>query len=60
MEKWYCWGAMFIAGVLLILFLLDVILDIPFGGISPTVDILSILSCGLLIYLGWNAYRDLR
>ena len=62
MEKWFCWGSMGVAGLLLLLFLLDVIpgLNIPFGGLSPTVDIVSIISCAILLYLGWNAYRDLR
>jgi hypothetical protein len=60
MEKWFCWGSMGVAGLLLLLFLLDVIVQIPFGGLSPTVDIVSVVCCGILIYLGWNAYRDIR
>ena len=60
MEKWFCWGSMGVAGLLLLLFLLDVLAGIPFGGLSPTVDIVSVVSCAILLYLGWNAYRDLR
>jgi hypothetical protein len=60
MEKWFCWGSMGVAGLLLLLFLLDVITGIPFGGLSTTVDIVSIISCAILLYLGWNAYRDIR
>lgn len=60
MEKWFCWSAIGLAGVLLVLFLLDMILEMPFGGISTSVDIISMVACGVLMYLGWNAYRDLK
>lgn len=60
MEKWLCWASMGIAGLLLLLFLLDLLTGIPFGGISAFVDILAILSCGVVLYLGWDAFKDLR
>lgn len=60
MEKALCWGAIGVAGLLLILFLLDLILKIPFGGVSLTVDIMSMLACGIVLYLAWDAMRDLR
>ena len=61
MEKWLCWGAMGISGCLFILFVLDVVTkSIPFGGLSVTVDILGALACALVIYLGWDASKDLR
>jgi hypothetical protein len=44
MEKYLCWGSMGAAGLLLLLFLLDLILKIPFNGISSTVDIFGILA----------------
>lgn len=60
MEKWLCWGSMGVAGLLLLLFLLDLIAKVPFGGISAFVDILSILASGLVFYLAYDAFRDLR
>jgi hypothetical protein len=60
MEKWLCWGSMGVAGFLLLLFLLDLILGIPFSGVSIVVDIFGILACGIVIYLGWNAFKDIR
>ena len=49
MEKWFCWGAMGVGGLVLLLFLLDVIIDKPFGlsNIGLAVDILGILCCAL-------------
>lgn len=60
MEKWLCWGAIGVAGLMLLLFLLDIILSFPFGGLSVTVDVFGILASGLVLFLGWDAMRDLR
>ena len=57
MEKKLCIASLSVSGVLLILFLLDLIIHIPFGG-SPDftmIDIVGILAGGILTYLSWNA-----
>ena len=60
MEKRLCFGSMGVAGFLLLLFLLDIIFKFPFSGISVTVDVLGIIASGLVLYLAWDAYKDLR
>lgn len=60
MEKWLCWASMGIAGLLLLLFLLDIFLSIPFGRISLVVDIVAVIACAIVVYLGYDAFRDLR
>ena len=60
MEKWMCWASMGVAGLLLLLFLLDLFLGVPFGGISKAVDVMSILASGLVLYLAYDAFKDLR
>jgi hypothetical protein len=60
MEKWLCWVAMGTAGGLLILFILDLVMQFPFRGLNTVVNILGILACALVGYLGWDAYKDLR
>jgi hypothetical protein len=60
MEKWLCWGTMGLSGCLLILFILDLTIKIPFGGLSAAVDILAVIACAVVGYLGWDAFRDLR
>ncbi len=60
MEKYLCWGAIGVAGLMLLLFLLDIIVSIPFGGLSAAVDVFGILASGLVLFLGWDALRDLR
>ena len=59
MEKWLCFGSMGVAGLLLLLFLLDVALGIPFGR-TVLVDIFGILVSGLVLYLAYDAFKDLR
>ncbi len=62
MEKWMCWGSMGVAGLLLVLFVLDMIpgLNFPFGGVSVIVDVVGALACGIVGYLAYDAFRDLR
>jgi hypothetical protein len=61
MEKNLCIASLVIAGLLTLLFILDIIAGIPFGG-RPTftmIDIVGIIAGILLTYLSWNALRDL-
>ncbi len=60
MEKWLCWGSLGISGILLIFFLLDMILSIPFGGIGVVVDIIGMIGCGMVGYISWDAFQDIR
>lgn len=60
MEKWMCWSAMAVSGVLLLLFILDVTIKFPFGGLNAVVDIISAVACAIVLYLAWDAYSDLR
>jgi hypothetical protein len=60
MEKWLCWGSMGVAGLLLVLFLFDLLTGIPFGGVSVAVDVISMLASAIVLYLAWDASRDLQ
>jgi len=68
MEKWLCWGSLGVAGVLLLVFLLDLFAGFPFsagvpqGQSSPfmLVDVAGIIGSGIVGYLAWNAFRDQR
>jgi hypothetical protein len=61
MEKKLCIASLCVAGLLLLLFVLDIAIGIPFGGGSTfmTIDIVGIIAGALLAYLSWNALRDL-
>jgi hypothetical protein len=60
MEKGLCYGSMGVAGLLLLLFLLDAAVGFPFGRSSVVVDVFGILASGLVLYLAFDAFRDLR
>ncbi len=65
MEKWMCIGSIGVAVIFFVLFTADLFVGFPFSGSfkdSPflLVDIGGILGTGILAYLGWNAYRDVK
>lgn len=59
MEKWFCLSAMAVAGLLLLLFVLDLAIGIPFGKANLVVDICGFAASGVVIYLGFDAFKDL-
>jgi hypothetical protein len=60
MEKKLCIASMSVAGVLLVLFVLDLFIGAPFGGtpVFTFIDIVGALAGAILLYLSWNALRD--
>jgi len=61
MEKILCFGALGVAILMALLFLLDLLAGFPFGG-GPfsVVDIFGLLASGIVIYLAFNAKKDLK
>ncbi|HEX4610749.1 MAG TPA: hypothetical protein VH092_21345 [Urbifossiella sp.] len=61
MEKGLCYGALGVAALMLVVFLLDLVAGFPFGG-SPfmLLDILGLISAGVVGYLAFNASKDLK
>lgn len=58
MTKNMIFGAAGVAGFVALLTILDLTLKFPFGGYSLTMDILYLLSAGIVLYLGWETYRE--
>ena len=45
----------------MLVFLIDLVAGIPFGGKDFVVgDIFGLLAAGIVVYLGYNAARDLK
>ncbi len=59
MEKWLCWGALGVTGLMLLFFILDLSLGFPFGRLSPAADVFGILASAILIYLCYETVREL-
>ncbi len=51
-------AGMVVGGVLAVVFALDLVLGIPFGGRVPMMNIGFLICGGILAYLSWNAFRD--
>ncbi len=63
MDKKLCIGSLAVAGVMLFLFVLDLLVGFPFGGAGSQfliVDIFGIIASGILGYLAFSAYREIR
>jgi hypothetical protein len=61
MEKGLCYGALGIAIVMLLVFALDVVAKVPFGGGKfVTVDVIGILASAIVGYLALNASKELK
>lgn len=61
MEKGLCYGALGVAAVMLVVFVLDLVAGFPFGG-SPFIvlDVVGIIAAGVVGYLAFNAAQDLK
>ena len=61
MEKGLCYGALGIAALMLLLFVLDMVAKVPFGGGKfVTVDVFGIIASVIVGYLALSASKDLK
>jgi hypothetical protein len=61
MDKALCYGALGIGALMLLVFILDLVAGFPFGGRDfVTGDIFGFLASAIVVYLAWNASRDLK
>jgi hypothetical protein len=59
-DKVLCYSSLIGAGLVTLIFLLDLILKIPFGGASRALDILFVLGGAFILWQGYETYRELR
>ncbi len=52
--------SMAIAGLVSILSLADIVLQVPFGRASIVMDILFFISGGIVLFLGYDSFKDLK
>ena len=58
MEKWLCMGAMIVAGLLVLIYGIDLAIKFPFNRVAPTQDILLIIAGGLVLWQGYETWRE--
>jgi len=61
MEKIMCYAAIGIGALMALLFLMDLIMGMPFGGGSFAVpDVLGFIASGVVTYMGLNALKEVK
>ena len=61
MNKAMSVAGMVIGGLVALLFIMDLALKTPFGRIAGVPSDLGLAICGgIVAYLGWNAFRDVK
>jgi threonine/homoserine/homoserine lactone efflux protein len=50
--------AMSVAGLILLLFLLDLAIKVPFKRPSVLMEVFFSLGAAIVVYLGWEVYRE--
>lgn len=53
-------GSWVVAGLVALIAILDLALGIPFNRQSIVMDVLFLIGAGVIIYMGWDAFQDLR
>lgn len=52
-------GSMGAAGLVVLLAIADIAMGMPFGGYSKGMDIMFLVAAGIVLYMGYDTYRDL-
>ncbi|MDY3552803.1 hypothetical protein R5W24_001892 [Gemmata sp. JC717] len=65
MDKALCYGALGVGALMALVFVLDLVAGVPFGGGGSenpfvVVDVFGFIGAVIVIYLGFNASRDLK
>ena len=58
MPKILAIAAMSVAGLILLLFLLDLAIKVPFKRPSVLMEVFFSLGAAIVVYLGWEVYRE--
>jgi hypothetical protein len=58
MAKAMSISGMIVAGLIALVFIADLAIGVPFGGVGTMTDVGFVLSSLILGYLSWNAFRD--
>jgi hypothetical protein len=59
LQKVLCGAALGVSGLLALIFLLDLLLGIPFGRFSISTDIIVLLAAGLILWQGVETWLEL-
>ena len=60
MTKNMIYVSMGAAGLVALLAILDLTVKVPFAGYSLTMDICFLIAAAIILYIGWETYRENR
>jgi len=60
MEKLLCWLSLGVAAVVLLVFLVDLILGIPFGRLNFVLSVVVAIAAGIVVYISWETLREIK
>ena len=60
MTKNLIFGSMGAAGLVALLAILDFAIKVPFGGAAPLFNILFLVASAIVLYLGWDTWKESR
>lgn len=58
MTKKMIFASMGAAGLVALAAIADLVVKVPFGGYSMVMDILYVLAAGIVLYMGYDTYKD--
>jgi hypothetical protein len=58
-DKYMTIGSMVLAGILTLLFLLDLAIKVPFSRASLVLDIMMVIGGAFVLWQGYEAYREI-
>lgn len=59
MTKNMIFGSVAVAALVMLLSILDLTLKFPFGGYSMATDVLFLVGAIIVLYMGWETFREL-
>lgn len=60
MTKNLIFGSMGAAAIVAILAVLDLTISVPFAGYSKAMDICFLIASAIILYMGWETFRENR
>lgn len=58
MEKWLCMAAMIAAGIILLVYGIDLATGFPFDRSGMTTDIMFVVASALVLWQGYDTWRE--
>lgn len=59
-TKKMIFGSMGVAGLVAVASIADLAIKTPFGGYSTAMDIMFLVAAGIILYLGYDTYREMN